>query len=141
MEAIIALLLVISTLTACAGKAPASEAPMVDLEPPLEENVLLTEAAPDALTYQVEIEKVSLLEGDPNRNMVVKVTDPRLLEETGGILQGMSGSPLIQDGMLVGVVTQVGLPERSVKSSPPGGRKVKSRVAAPSTSTSSTHSP
>ena len=56
MEAIIALLLVISTLTACAGKAPASEAPMVDLEPPLEENVLLTEAAPDALTYQVEIE-------------------------------------------------------------------------------------
>lgn len=57
--------------------------------------------------YQVEIEKVSLLEGDPNRNMVVKVTDPRLLEETGGILQGMSGSPLIQDGMLVGVVTHV----------------------------------
>lgn len=57
--------------------------------------------------YEVEIEKVSLLEGDPNRNMVVRVTDPRLLEQTGGILQGMSGSPLIQDGFLAGVVTHV----------------------------------
>lgn len=57
--------------------------------------------------YTVEIEKVSLLGSDPYRNMVIKVTDSRLLDKTGGILQGMSGSPVIQDGMLVGVVTHV----------------------------------
>ena len=39
--------------------------------------------------------------------MVVKVTDPRLLQVTGGIVQGMSGSPIIQDGKLVGAVTHV----------------------------------
>ena len=39
--------------------------------------------------------------------MLLKVTDPRLLEATGGIVQGMSGSPIIQDGKLVGAVTHV----------------------------------
>ena len=39
--------------------------------------------------------------------MVVHVTDPELLERTGGIVQGMSGSPIIQDGKLVGAVTHV----------------------------------
>ena len=42
-----------------------------------------------------------------NRNMLLKVTDPELLELTGGIVQGMSGSPIIQDGKLVGAVTHV----------------------------------
>ena len=37
----------------------------------------------------------------------IQVTDPRLLEETGGIVQGMSGSPILQDGRLVGAVTHV----------------------------------
>ena len=39
--------------------------------------------------------------------MLLKVTDERLLETTGGIIQGMSGSPIIQDGKLVGAVTHV----------------------------------
>ena len=39
--------------------------------------------------------------------MVVRVTDPRLLTATGGIVQGMSGSPILQDGRLVGAVTHV----------------------------------
>ncbi len=39
--------------------------------------------------------------------MVIKVKDPRLIEATGGIVQGMSGSPIIQDGKLVGAVTHV----------------------------------
>ena len=39
--------------------------------------------------------------------MVVHVTDERLLEKTGGIVQGMSGSPILQDGKLVGAVTHV----------------------------------
>ena len=39
--------------------------------------------------------------------MVIKVTDPELLEKTGGIVQGMSGSPIIQDGKFIGAVTHV----------------------------------
>ena len=39
--------------------------------------------------------------------MVIRVTDPTLLEKTGGIVQGMSGSPIIQNGRLVGAVTHV----------------------------------
>ena len=42
-----------------------------------------------------------------NKSMVIKVTDPALLELTGGIVQGMSGSPILQDGKLVGAVTHV----------------------------------
>ena len=38
---------------------------------------------------------------------MLKVTDPELLEATGGIVQGMSGSPLVQDGKLIGAVTHV----------------------------------
>ena len=54
MEAIIALLLVISTLTACAGKAP-DTLPMEDLEPSLEEDALVAEAAPGTLAFQIEM--------------------------------------------------------------------------------------
>ena len=39
--------------------------------------------------------------------MVIRITDPRLLEQTGGIVQGMSGSPIVQNGQLVGAVTHV----------------------------------
>ena len=39
--------------------------------------------------------------------MVIKVTDPILLEKTGGIIQGMSGSPIIQNGKIIGAVTHV----------------------------------
>ena len=55
--------------------------------------------------YSVRIEKVS--DADPVRNMVLRVTDSELLETTGGIVQGMSGSPIIQNGRLVGAVTHV----------------------------------
>ena len=56
--------------------------------------------------YAVSIVKVD--EGSrSNRNFVIKVTDEALLAETGGIVQGMSGSPILQDGRLVGAVTHV----------------------------------
>ena len=42
-----------------------------------------------------------------SRSIVIRVTDPELLAITGGIVQGMSGSPIIQNGMLVGAVTHV----------------------------------
>ena len=56
-------------------------------------------------TFQVEILK--LYTPDNNRSFLLKVTDPELLDCTGGIVQGMSGSPIIQDGKLVGAVTHV----------------------------------
>ena len=57
--------------------------------------------------YSVEILKVYPNSGPSGRNMLLKVTDPALLTATGGIVQGMSGSPIIQDGKLVGAVTHV----------------------------------
>ena len=57
-------------------------------------------------TFNVTIEKV-FRSGAPGRNMIVHITDRELLERTGGICQGMSGSPIIQDGKLVGAVTHV----------------------------------
>ena len=50
---------------------------------------------------------MTLSRQDPNRNLVLRVTDPDLLATTGGIVQGMSGSPIIQNGRLVGAVTHV----------------------------------
>ena len=57
--------------------------------------------------YSVEILKVYPNAGATGRNILLKITDPQLLNITGGIVQGMSGSPIIQDGKLVGAVTHV----------------------------------
>ena len=57
--------------------------------------------------YSVEILKIYANSGGRTRNLLLKITDPRLLECTGGIVQGMSGSPLVQDGKLIGAVTHV----------------------------------
>ncbi|MBQ2740068.1 MAG: SpoIVB peptidase [Clostridia bacterium] len=56
--------------------------------------------------YSIEIVKVDLGQKD-NKNFVVKITDEKLIEETGGIVQGMSGSPILQNGTLVGAITHV----------------------------------
>ncbi len=58
-------------------------------------------------SFDVQIEKVSVAETNSTKNMVIRITDPELLKITGGIVQGMSGSPIIQDGKLVGAVTHV----------------------------------
>ena len=55
--------------------------------------------------YTIEILRV--LEPDAGQNMLIRVTDPRLIDLTGGIVQGMSGSPVIQNGRIVGAVTHV----------------------------------
>ena len=57
--------------------------------------------------YDVEIEKIYTNNQKDNKSMLIKVTDERLLEKTGGIIQGMSGSPIIQDGKFVGAITHV----------------------------------
>ncbi len=56
--------------------------------------------------YEIEICDIRL-DAMSNKCFTVKVTDPRLIEKTGGIIQGMSGSPIIQNGKLVGAVTHV----------------------------------
>ena len=60
-----------------------------------------------AQEYEIEIEKVYVDNNYDNKSMRIKVTDERLLEKTGGIIQGMSGSPIIQNGKFVGAVTHV----------------------------------
>ena len=57
--------------------------------------------------YSVEILKIYSATRQHGRNLLLRVTDPELLAATGGIVQGMSGSPIIQDGKLVGAVTHV----------------------------------
>ena len=57
--------------------------------------------------YSVEILKIYPRSRADGRNMLIHVTDSDLLAVTGGIVQGMSGSPIIQDGKLVGAVTHV----------------------------------
>lgn len=57
--------------------------------------------------YDIRITTVVNDDKGSGRNMVIKITDPELLELTGGIVQGMSGSPIIQDGRIVGAVTHV----------------------------------
>lgn len=57
--------------------------------------------------YQVEILRLMRQPTPDGKNMIIRITDQRLLSKTGGIVQGMSGSPILQDGRIVGAVTHV----------------------------------
>lgn len=57
--------------------------------------------------YRVRVIRVDVQSQPSIQGMMIEITDPELLEQTGGIVQGMSGSPLVQDGRLIGVVTHV----------------------------------
>jgi stage IV sporulation protein B len=57
--------------------------------------------------YEIEIEDIFWSPQTINKCFSIRVTDERLLEETGGIVQGLSGSPIIQNGKLIGAVTHV----------------------------------
>ncbi|WP_352420039.1 SpoIVB peptidase [Proteiniborus sp.] len=57
--------------------------------------------------YEVELIKMEKQNVPQSKSMVIKVTDSRLIEKTGGIVQGMSGSPIIQNGKIIGAVTHV----------------------------------
>ncbi len=56
--------------------------------------------------YEIQIEEIIGKDRD-TKNFILRITDPELLEKTGGIIQGMSGSPILQDGKLIGAVTHV----------------------------------
>lgn len=57
--------------------------------------------------YEIEIEKIFINNDTDNKSMLIKVTDQELLNQTGGIIQGMSGSPVIQNGKFIGAITNV----------------------------------
>ncbi len=57
--------------------------------------------------YDIEIQKKFINNNKDNKSMLIKITDQRLIEKTGGIIQGMSGAPIIQNGKFVGAITHV----------------------------------
>ena len=57
--------------------------------------------------YEIEIENINIENNINNRSMKIRITDEELIEKTGGIICGMSGCPIIQNGKLIGVVTNV----------------------------------
>ena len=69
--------------------------------------ILSTISGEEARFYDVSIVHVNYDKENPSKNMVIRITDPELLKLTGGIVQGMSGSPILQNGKLVGAVTHV----------------------------------
>jgi stage IV sporulation protein B len=69
---------------------------------------ILTNVASNAVQeYDIYIESVNRFAQDETKGMVIRITDPELLKLTNGIVQGMSGSPILQDGRLAGAVTHV----------------------------------
>ena len=70
-------------------------------------NIICTLENDQKEEYEVEIQKIYKNNTWDNKSMVIKVTDKSLIDKTGGIIQGMSGSPIIQNGKLVGVLTHV----------------------------------
>ncbi|MCL2086141.1 MAG: SpoIVB peptidase [Oscillospiraceae bacterium] len=70
-------------------------------------SILTTVSGNTPKEFDIIIEKIDYNEQNKVKNMVIRVTDPALLSRTGGIVQGMSGSPIIQNGMLAGSITHV----------------------------------
>lgn len=72
-----------------------------------EAKILTTINGGEPCEYSIEIERINLFGLDGSKGMVIRITDEALLEEAGGIVRGMSGSPIIQDGRFAGAVTHV----------------------------------
>ena len=70
-------------------------------------------ASGEVKEYQVEIKEVNMTGDDVNKGIVLEITDPELLNLTGGIIQGMSGSPIIQNNKIIGAVTHVFIQDSS----------------------------
>lgn len=87
-----------------AGAVPVASMSQVQLGPA---EMLTVVEGQNIERFSIEIQKINLQDAPESKGMVIKVTDPRLLERTGGIVQGMSGSPILQNGRIVGAVTHV----------------------------------
>lgn len=80
----------------------------------LGEAIILSNIDGQLKEYKIEIQKTYLNNNYDNKSMVIKVTDEELLNKTGGIVQGMSGSPIIQNGKFCGAVTHVFVRDPSI---------------------------
>lgn len=69
--------------------------------------ILSTISGETPQAYSINIDRINAALESDTKNMVISITDPELLAKTGGIVQGMSGSPILQNGKLVGAVTHV----------------------------------
>ena len=94
-------------LDACLGEARAVEVASSQEVRPGPAQILANVEANQVCSYDVEIVKVYASDRLEGKNLMLRVADPVLLEKTGGIVQGMSGSPILQNGKLVGAVTHV----------------------------------
>ena len=70
-------------------------------------SIMLNLTGKGSREYEVEIQKVSKYSNEPSKGMVIRIVDDELLALTNGIIQGMSGSPILQDGKIIGAVTHV----------------------------------
>ena len=68
---------------------------------------IISDISGERKLYDIKISYVDYLAVTSNKDLHIEITDPELLELTGGIVQGMSGSPIIQNGKLIGAVTHV----------------------------------
>lgn len=95
------------------GYVDASEQPERRVPVTLKQDIELGEASilcdigDGVEEFGVEIQEISLNQKEVNKSFIIHVTDPKLLKATGGIVQGMSGAPILQNGSLVGAVTHV----------------------------------
>ena len=80
----------------------------------LGEATILSNIDGELKEYKIEIQKTYLNNNYDNKSMVIKVTDEELLNKTGGIIQGMSGSPIIQNGKFIGAITHVFVKDPSI---------------------------
>lgn len=69
--------------------------------------ILTTISGSEPKKYSAEIEQIDYNSRDTTKNMIIRITDEELIRKTGGIVQGMSGSPIIQNDKLIGAVTHV----------------------------------
>ncbi|MCL2356416.1 MAG: SpoIVB peptidase [Defluviitaleaceae bacterium] len=81
-----------------AGRAQIQEGPAT---------ILTNVSGADVKSYEIEIENVHMNPSDETKGIVIRITDPELLRQTGGIVQGMSGSPILQNGRIIGAITHV----------------------------------
>lgn len=75
---------------------------------------IVSEVSGERKLYEIAIESLDYSGNEENKGILFRVTDPELLEITGGIVQGMSGSPIIQDGKIIGAVTHVFVSDSSM---------------------------
>lgn len=69
--------------------------------------VIMSNFSGEMKEYEVMIDKIYLDDVEDNKSFVVRITDKDLINKTGGIIRGLSGSPILQNGKLIGIVTNV----------------------------------